>query len=100
MFVKELIFDDQNINWLEDNYYNEAFLDIKLSYLYELLLARGWLFLRDVQEYLGFPVTRDSIISGWTKDDSFAYALEQIDDEKINIILKVASEDIRNVFRD
>lgn len=60
---------NQNVpSWTSDRELNRAFLRSAQGYFNEVLIARGYVFLRDVYERLGIPVTKDSIVAGWYYD--------------------------------
>lgn len=58
-------YDENCAVWEDDKNYNLMFLHRIESYCNEMLLVRGYLFLRDVYERMGIPVTRDSCCVGW-----------------------------------
>ena len=51
--VKTINFDKWNINWTDNYEYNRAFIEGTVSYLYELLHIRGYLYLTDIYDRLG-----------------------------------------------
>lgn len=55
-------------SWEEDRELNKFFLRATETYFNTLLMARGYVFLRDVYERLGIPVTKESIVVGWYYD--------------------------------
>ena len=84
------IFDSDCINWSDDQNWNLLYLRHTQTYFNDVLKNRGYVFLRDVYEYLGIPVTKASIIVGWVYDpkniliDSFIdFGLEQTDESDI-----------------
>lgn len=58
-------FDECCKDWTKDRKYNVMFLKMQERYLNDLLKARGYLFLRDVYEMIGIPITKESCIVGW-----------------------------------
>lgn len=54
--------------WSKDKEYNIMYLKTMQAHYTSLLRARKYVFLRDVYEALGIPITRDSIIVGWHFD--------------------------------
>lgn len=66
-------FDSNCPYWMRDRKYNLHFLSTIQDYFNAVLKHRGYLFLRDVYEYLGFPITRESVVVGWIyKEDNTA----------------------------
>ena len=64
------IFDDCCTGWSKNKDHNLMFLKIQENYANELLKSRGWLFLRDVYEMLGIPITKESCIVGWIYEEN------------------------------
>lgn len=62
------IFDETNPNWLKDANRNFYFLKSQQQYANDLLLSRGWVFLNEVYEMLGFEPTKAGQIVGWVYD--------------------------------
>lgn len=62
------IFDKLNPNWENTPEYNMLFLKAQQSYANDLLIAKGYLFLNDVYEMLGFPRTIAGQSVGWLYD--------------------------------
>lgn len=62
------IFDERNPNWEKNPSYSEQFLRCQQQYANDLLRARGYLFLNDVYESLGFERTKAGQIVGWVYD--------------------------------
>lgn len=63
-----VVFDETNPNWNRELEFNQFFLASQLTYANERLRARGFLFLNDVYQALGFPVTKDGQVVGWLAD--------------------------------
>lgn len=59
------VFDSSCANWDKDQYFNRLYLRSQEIYFNDMLRARGYVFLRDVYECLGFPLTRTSLFVGW-----------------------------------
>lgn len=59
------IFDERNPNWEKNPAYSEQFLRCQQQYANDLLRSRGYLFLNDVYESLGFERTKAGQIVGW-----------------------------------
>lgn len=62
------IFDKFNPNWENTPEYNRLFLKAQQNYANDLLRAKGYLFLNDVYEMLGFPRTIAGQSVGWVYD--------------------------------
>lgn len=62
------IFDKFNPNWESSPEYNMLFLKAQQNYANDLLRAKGYLFLNDVYEMLGFPRTIAGQSVGWFYD--------------------------------
>jgi len=58
-------FDETNPNWAKDPQFNFYFLKTKQNYLNNLLQAKGYLFLSEVYEELGFEASQASRVVGW-----------------------------------
>ena len=63
------IFDNCCTGWSKNKDHNLMFLKIQENYANELLKSRGWLFLRDVYQMLGIPITKESCIVGYIYDE-------------------------------
>lgn len=63
------IYDDGCTGWTKDPEYNLMFLKRQQSYANDLLKKRGYLFLNDVYDMLGFPKTKAGQIIGWIYDE-------------------------------
>lgn len=59
------VFDEYNENWQRTPEYNRVFLQVKQTYLNDLLHARGHVFLNEVYRELGFDHTKAGAIVGW-----------------------------------
>lgn len=61
-------FNQTMVGWEDNREVNRIFLRAVQSYFNDVLMARGYVFLRDIYEKLGIPVTKESIIVGWHYD--------------------------------
>ena len=59
------IFDSSCIGWTNDRKINFIFLKYQEAYFNDILRKRKYLFLRDVYEGLGIPITKISCKTGW-----------------------------------
>lgn len=62
------IFDECNPNWSRNPVSNLTFLRAQQNFANDALRAKGYLFLNDVYEMLGFPKTSEGQIVGWYYD--------------------------------
>lgn len=58
-------FDDSNPNFTGDRLLNKAFLMAQQNYANDLLTLRGYVFLNEVYERLGIPLTPEGQLVGW-----------------------------------
>ena len=65
----KIIFDKRSYGWSNVKNYNLIFLKHQESFFNELLRKKGYLFLKDVYEGLGIPITKESCIVGWIYDE-------------------------------
>lgn len=63
------IFDDGNIGWEKDAEHNLAFLKMQQNYANDILKTRGYLFLNEVYDMLGFNRTKAGQVVGWYYDE-------------------------------
>lgn len=61
------LFDQASSVWSTSLEYNYMFLKAQQEYANALLEVQGYLFLSDVYKLLGLPLTKESIVSGWSK---------------------------------
>ena len=61
-------FDKSIPSWTDDREFNMEYLRTVQSYYNDLLMARGYVFLRDIYERIGIPITEESIVVGWYYD--------------------------------
>ena len=64
-----IVFDNSSYGWTNSKKDNLIFLKHQQSWFNELLRKRGYLFLRDVYEGLGLPITKESCLVGWIYDE-------------------------------
>lgn len=64
-----VIYDDGCIGWSKDPELNKMFLLRQQNYANELLKSRGYLFLNEVYDMLGFPRTKYGQVVGWIYDE-------------------------------
>ena len=70
------IFDEKNPNYKDTPEYNLMFLRQQQSWANDKLLINGYLFLSEVYEMLGFDITPQSRVVGWTLESSGKNDLE------------------------
>lgn len=73
------IFDSSCKDWDKDREFNMMYLKAQQTYFNDILRNRGYVFLRDVYECLGFPVTQTSLFVGWYYDPTNAFVDNYID---------------------
>lgn len=73
------IFDSNNPNWEKDQEFNAMYLRTQQLCFNDILRHRGYVFLRDVFECLGFPITKTSLFVGWYYDLENAFGDNYID---------------------
>lgn len=61
-------FDELSPEWSKEIDYNLMFLRTQQEYANNLLKARGYLFLNEVYNALGIPITPEGQVVGWTYD--------------------------------
>lgn len=59
-------FDENNQLWMKDNVMNRFTLNNQRKYIYDLLVTRGYLFLNEAHDMLGFSRTKNGQLVGWT----------------------------------
>lgn len=107
MFEYHIRLDHNNPNF-EKKYeaFNHMFIRSQFNYLNDLLIARGFVFLKDVQECLGVPITRSAVIAGWTykKDGHIDFEMKSLwskeNLEAIIITLNVPQESILYMIKE
>lgn len=66
-------FDEKSPNYESSHDYNLMFVKSQQAYANDLLQTKGRLFLNDVYDNLGLPLTKAGQIVGWTKDGPDGY---------------------------
>lgn len=61
------VFDETNKHWVRNMTHNELFVGAQMNWTQDMLSARGFLFLNEVYEALGFPLTKFGATNGWIK---------------------------------
>lgn len=61
-------FDSTCNAWEKDRRFNLMYLKSQENYFNDILKSRGYVFLRDIHEYLGLPVTKTTLFVGWYYD--------------------------------
>lgn len=67
------IFDEGNRNWQRGPGYNQLFIQCQQNYANDLLRSRGYVFLNDVYDILGFDRTKEGCIVGWVVGNADDY---------------------------
>lgn len=82
------VFNSSCIKWEKDRKFNQLFLKAEQNYFNDLLKHRKYVFLRDVYEALGFPITEESVIVGWVYEENnpigdnyIDFSIEDTDDD-------------------
>lgn len=73
------VFDSSCTSWEKDRCWNMFYLKAAQNYFNDVLKARGYVFLRDIYEHLGIPVTKASLVVGWVYDLKNSFADNFID---------------------
>lgn len=60
-----IFFDENNKLWMKDNITNRFTLNNQRKYMYDLLATRGYLFLNEAYDMLGFSRTKNGQLVGW-----------------------------------
>jgi hypothetical protein len=69
-YTPTLVFDKHNPNWAASPEYNVVFLRASQNYCNDLYRVRGFLFLNEVYQQLGFPMTGAGAVLGWIFGES------------------------------
>jgi hypothetical protein len=102
-------FDSNSINWEPDWDVNMMYLRAEEHYFNDLLRRRGYVFLRDIYEQIGLPVTKESLHVGWHYDPDDLSESEHVDfglpdkddGDSPNVLLSFnVGGDITNLFED
>lgn len=64
------IFDEYNINWTKDSELNRLYIQAQQNYANHLLQARGFVFLNEVYDNLGFEHSSAGAVVGWVLDEN------------------------------
>lgn len=84
-------FDRNNPNWNDDYSWNFGFLRYAENHLNNLREVRGYLYLRDVYEYLGLPcnlkIIREKRLNDilWTKNEVLELGITRHEDNSIDL---------------
>lgn len=71
--------DDGNTGWTKDPQYNLMFLRNQQSWFNDLLKSRGYVFLNEVYDALGFPKIPEGQVVGWLYDEKHPIGDNYID---------------------
>lgn len=63
-------FNEECVAWSNDPETNRYFLLLQQSYANELLRKRGYLFLNEIYDMLGIPMTKAGQVVGWIYDEN------------------------------
>lgn len=95
----EIVFDAKSYKWDKNLEIDKLIIRHHFAYLNDLVKRRGYVFVRDVYENLGIPITKESIVSGWHKDGKRRPIIKEIDCKDDCIIVRfIAEKDITNRF--
>ena len=72
-------FDSSCNAWEKDQKFNVMYLKAQQNYFNDILRNRGYVFLRDILEHLGLPVTKISLFVGWYCDATNTFGNNYID---------------------
>lgn len=73
------VFDSSCKGWDKDREFNVMYLKAQQNYFDDVLKNRGYVFLRDIYECLGFPITQTSLFVGWYYDLTNTFVDNYID---------------------
>ena len=73
------VYDSSCKEWSKEREFNVLYLRAQQNYFNDILRYRGYVFLRDIYECLGFPVTQTSLFVGWYHDPTNAFGDNYID---------------------
>ena len=77
-------FDESCFTWQKDYEFNRMFIACVLRDCERTLQARGYLFVNDIYEKLGFPLTKEGQVKGWTYENEqteFKWSIYKIKNE-------------------
>ena len=66
-------------DWTNSRLANLLYLKNMEDYYNIMLKVRGFVFLKDIYEKLGFPITKASLVVGWFYDENNAFVDNRID---------------------
>lgn len=97
---KTIIFDERSPRWSKNELTNGWVLTNYEHWLNDMLKMNGRLLLRDVYEHLGIPITRESLVAGWTISSvpHFNFKLRPKSNGVIEVVLPDMESDIRYAF--
>lgn len=99
-------FDDRSAHWSKCGEVNLHFLRMQQQYFNDLLNARGYVFLRDIYEALGFPVTKSILDAGWhvNGDDTdkryICFGITNVSESSDYVLTFNADDNITRYFKD
>lgn len=85
-------FDENNRLWMKGNVMNRFILNNQRKYMYDLLVTRGYLFLNEAYDMLGFSRTKNGQLVGWTYEkrmtvnDIFAIYRQYSEDKTLYLL--------------
>lgn len=85
-------FDENNRLWMKGNVMNRFTLNNQRKYMYDLLVTRGYLFLNEAYDMLGFSRTKNGQLVGWTYEkrmtvnDIFAIYRQYSEDKTLYLL--------------
>ncbi len=97
-------FDSSCTSWEENREWNRMYLKATENYFNDILKNRGYVFLRDIYEYLGIPANRTSLVVGWSSkstcsDGYIEFDLENVGETDYSVDFNVDG-DIAVLFED
>lgn len=84
------VFDETNPNWSNNPEENMFFLEIAQNMFTDMLRSRGYLFLNEVYDYLGFESSEEGDIIGWNRDNGDGcvyFYIDFVNDHDLSILL-------------
>lgn len=73
------VFDSKNRYWNKSMDQNLYFLKMEQHLANDQLRARGYLFLNEIYERLGFPISKEGQMIGWVYDPKDVYSIDFVD---------------------
>lgn len=73
------VYDSSCKDWDKEMEFNVMYLRAQQNYFNDILRARGYVFLRDVYECLGYRTTQTSLFVGWYYDPTNTFGDNYID---------------------